>query len=363
MALRFGRKLPAVAALVLIAALASACAKNVDPTQSSASPTSGAPTSETQGETSQTPDNPAKDGGSLTMASASPVKDWNPLSVGGDSAGQRSIQGPLYPHPFITGPDWITNLNEALLISAEVTKSDPMTVVYQIQPDAVWSDDIPISADDFIYTQAVQDPDRCAECKAAFTAGYDLIKEVTGSEDGKTVTMVYEKPFAQWQALFPFLLPKHIADGYGDMATSFNVGFGTNVPAFSGGPYIVSGQQEGISLTLGKNPKWYGDPAHLDEVGTLVRGYRLGHQPIQPQTSWLRPVPPRRVGTRQAHHHGKGQELLGSAGGNRPFDHQDHGRSRRGGADGCARRRSLLAAGRADQGSSPSTGQRHREYY
>lgn len=205
------------------------------------------------------------DGGSLTLAVTSPMTDWNPLSAAGDTTGQRQMQWPMYPHPFLTEPDTSVVINEALLESAEITSEDPMTVVYKIQNDAVWSDGTPISADDFIYTQAVQDPAQCGDCLAAFTSGYDSIDSVTGSDEGKTVTMVYSEPFSEWKSLFNYILPAHIANEYGDLATSFNTGF-ANVPAFSGGPYQVKSYDDGIALTLEKNPNWYGEPAHLDEV-------------------------------------------------------------------------------------------------
>lgn len=207
-----------------------------------------------------------KEGGSITLAATSPIEDWNPLSAAGDTTGQRQQQWPLYPHPFLTMPDTSVVLNEALLESAEVTREDPMTVVYKIQPDAVWSDGTPITADDFVYTQAVQDPESCGDCLAAFTDGYSSIDSVTGSDEGKTVTMVYRTPFSQWRSLFNYLLPAHVADEYGDLAVSFNQGFSRNVPVVSGGPYQVKEYTEGISLTLERNPEWYGDAANLDEV-------------------------------------------------------------------------------------------------
>ncbi len=207
-----------------------------------------------------------RDGGSITLAMTSPVTNWNPLSAAGDTTDQRQQQWPLYPHTFITNPDTSVVVNKALLTSAEVVNDNPMTVVYKIQPDAVWSDGTPITAGDFIYTQAVQDPNQCPDCLAAFTKGYKSIDSVTGSDDGKTVTMTYSEPFSEWRALFNYILPAHVADSYGDLATSFNDGFGQNVPTVSGGPYKVKAFVDGISLTLEKNTKWYGEPAHLDEV-------------------------------------------------------------------------------------------------
>lgn len=244
------RRLVAVVALAALAGMAG-CTKIADDKPN-------APTSSTE----------VTDGGTLTIAAASAPVDWNPLSAAGDTTGQRQQQWPFYPHPFLTNPDTTVVLNKALLESGEVVSTDPMKVEYKIQPKAVWSDGTPITGKDFEYTQAVQDPKKCAECKAAFTEGYSLITSVDTSADGKTVTMTYSQPFAQWQALFNYILPAHVAASYGNLATSFNDGFGKNVPKFSGGPYLVKEYQDGVSMTMVKNPKWYGDPVHLDTINT-----------------------------------------------------------------------------------------------
>jgi|GEM_PF-6811963 len=207
-------------------------------------------------------------GGEITIAATSPITDWNPISANGDTTGQRQQQWPLYPHPFLTLPDTSVVINDALLKSADVVEADPMTVEYVLQDGVQWSDGTPISVDDFVYTQAVQDPSKCADCLAAFTEGYSDITSIEASEDGKTVTMVYAEPFSEWRALFNYILPAHIADGYGDLATSFNEGFVQNVPEFSGGPYIIQDYTDGISMTMVPNPNWYGEGPNLETITT-----------------------------------------------------------------------------------------------
>ena len=206
-------------------------------------------------------------GGEITIAATSPITDWNPISANGDTTGQRQQQWPLYPHPFVTMPDTSVVVNEALLESADVVESDPMTVEYVLQDGVQWSDGTPIGVDDFVYTQAVQDPSKCADCLAAFTEGYSDIDSIEADDDGKTITMVYGEPFAEWRSLFNYILPAHIADGYGDLATSFNEGFSTNVPEFSGGPYIIE-DTDGISMTMVPNPNWYGEGPNLETITT-----------------------------------------------------------------------------------------------
>ncbi|WP_166350308.1 ABC transporter family substrate-binding protein [Phytoactinopolyspora limicola] len=263
-----------VASLGLLAVVGvSACSAMADDDDANGSTGTTDSTGDEAGTTNPAEVAEVVDGGTLTIAATSPIVDWNPLSAAGDTTGQRQQQWPLYPHPFLTNPDTTVVVNEALLVSAEVIADDPMTVEYRIQPDAVWSDGTPITVDDFAYTQAVQDPAQCPECSAAFTEGYSLINTVDGSDDGRTVTMVFDEPFAPWQSLFNYILPAHVADSYGDLATSFNEGFSTNVPAVSGGPYVVEDYTDGVSMTMVKNPEWYGEPAHLD---TIITRYITG---------------------------------------------------------------------------------------
>lgn len=211
---------------------------------------------------------PVASGGEITIAATSPITDWNPISAAGDTTGQRQQQWPLYPHTFSTLPDTSVVLNEALLSSADIIETDPMTVEYVLQDGVEWSDGTPISVDDFIYTQAVQDPAKCEDCLAAFTEGYTSIESIEANDDGQTITMVYSEPFAEWRTLFNYILPAHIADEYGDLASSFNDGFSENVPEVSGGPYVVEDYTDGISMTMTPNPNWYGDGPHLETVTT-----------------------------------------------------------------------------------------------
>jgi peptide/nickel transport system substrate-binding protein len=209
---------------------------------------------------------PVHPGGELTIGSTNSPPNWNPVSAVGDITTNRQQQWPLYPHPFLTGTDAVVSVNTQFLESAEVVSTDPMVVEYVIRDEAVWSDGTPITVADFEYTQMVQDPAACADCSAAFTQGYDLVTAIETNDSGKLVRVTFSEPFAPWRTLFPFILPAHVAETYGDLATSFNEGLSNNVPEVSGGPYMVESYQDGVVMTLVKNPLWYGSPANLDTI-------------------------------------------------------------------------------------------------
>src|SRR5206468_3489742 len=79
----------------------------------------------------------------------------------------------------------------------------------------------------------------------ATTAGYSQIQSVTSSDNGKTATVVFAKPFGDWQGLFVSMVPAHIAKKVG-----FNDGFQTFGPAVqvSGGPYMIQSYSKGENL-------------------------------------------------------------------------------------------------------------------
>lgn len=205
-------------------------------------------------------------GGTLSLAIDAEVKNWNILHATGDVFGYRIALGPAMPHAFISQPDFSLQPDPALVMEAKVVSEDPQVVEYQLNPDARWSDGVAISADDFRYMWQVQDPDQCADCQPAVTAGYTSIASVDGSDDGKTVTVSFETPYLGWKGLFPHLLPAHIAAEQGDLATSFNEYFVQTVPTWSGGPFLIGEYVSGQSLTLTPNSEWYGDPVSLDNL-------------------------------------------------------------------------------------------------
>lgn len=204
-------------------------------------------------------------GGSVVWAISAPIANWNLLAATGDTFDARQVLGAVYPSAFTVNPSYAVALNSDLLDSATRTSTSPQTVVYRIKPSAVWSDGVPITAGDFRYAWQAQngaDPGIAAQS----TAGYDRISSITGSDDGKTVTVVFAKAFGDWKALFGALYPAHVAKQHGDIAASF-AWFAANPPAVSGGPFALAAvSADHASVTLKRNARYYGPAAQLDKV-------------------------------------------------------------------------------------------------
>jgi peptide/nickel transport system substrate-binding protein len=213
-----------------------------------------------------------KSGGSLAFALDEDVAGFNPLLAGDTEFVLAEMQDQTLPRVFVVQPNLKPVLDTELVTSATVVKANPQTIVYQINPKAVWSDGMPISASDFIYNwQAQSGSPKYKDVGGkpflpASTSGYSQIASVTGSGGGKTVTVVFSKPYGDWQSLFSQtnpLIPAHIAQKVG-----FDSGFQNFGPSaqVSGGPYEIQSYTKGEDLVEVRNPHYWGPPGTLNKI-------------------------------------------------------------------------------------------------
>ncbi|HEY1625777.1 MAG TPA: ABC transporter family substrate-binding protein [Streptosporangiaceae bacterium] len=202
------------------------------------------------------------------MALDEDVAGFNLLQYSDNEFVLQEILNEVWPSVYIITPSYKVSLDTNVVTSATETSTSPQTIVYQINPKATWSDGVPINAQDFIYNWEVQsgspkykDVGNAAYLPAT-TSGYSQIKSITGSNNGKTVTVIYATPFADWQALFSPMIPAHIASKVG-----FNNGFQNFDAAVkvSGGPYEIQSYTKNVSLVEVRNPKYWGTPAKLSK--------------------------------------------------------------------------------------------------
>ena len=208
-----------------------------------------------------------REGGTVRVASIFEVSGFNPNTSKDEGPAIQDVAVTVYPSVFRIHPDFSVRLERSFMTSAELTSLDPQTVTYRIRPDARWSDGVPIGVDDFRYRWRHSngaDP----KIDAASTVGYDRIDRVTGSADGKTVTVVFDEPFADWQSLFANLLPAHYVRR---QPGGWNSGLDKHpqdIP--SGGPFRIAGSTPGESVTLRRNERYWATRAHLDQIQILL---------------------------------------------------------------------------------------------
>ena len=156
------------------------------------------------------------------------------------------------------------------LTGAELTSRQPQTVVYHLNPKAVWSTGAPLSAADFAAQwKALNGKDPAFG--ATGTEGYDRISDVRQGATPRDVQVTFSTSYAPWRRLFTPLYPA--------AATATPAAFGeatsTALPADSG-PFTLKAAapkaaapktgQPDQAVTVVRNPRWWGDRAKLDAI-------------------------------------------------------------------------------------------------
>ena len=145
------------------------------------------------------------------------------------------------------------------LTGAELTSRQPQTVVYHLNPKAVWSNGTPISAADFAAQWKALNG-RNPAFGAARTDGYDRIADVRQGATRSDVQVTFSKPYGPWKRLFTPLYPAAATA----TPSAFADGQRTRLAA-DAGPFTLQGEQAG-QVSVVRNPRWWGDRAKLDAI-------------------------------------------------------------------------------------------------
>jgi peptide/nickel transport system substrate-binding protein len=234
-------------------------------------------------------------GGQTDAVLDRPWAGFNPNTPAGAASTSATLLSSVLPSAYTINPGPSPQVNSSLLLSVEATSTSPLTIQYVINPAAVWSDGVPVTADDFIYAWQSQRGDGVdvdgQPDQVASTLGYRNIASVTSSHNGKTATVVFATPFTDWRVLFHDMVPAHVARRVG-----WNHGFDrfSRVVELSAGPFLLQSVSSNSSATLVRNPKWWGTPAVMDRVtvdvaanqATWVRELAVNNQTVAQPTDF-----------------------------------------------------------------------------
>ena len=162
---------------------------------------------------------------------------------------------------FAWSPD--STLRPQLVTGATYTKTRPFTATFEIHPDARWSDRVPVTARDFVFTHDAI----VGHLSPEFQGPHRLVRAVR-TIGAKTVRVVLRRRTADWRTLFPRVLPEHVLRGQ-DLAESWRDGIeNPRTGALIGsGPFLLRSWERGKQMTLVRNPRYWGPhTAYLDRI-------------------------------------------------------------------------------------------------
>jgi ABC-type transport system substrate-binding protein len=205
------------------------------------------------------PSNAPDDRGEVVVGVDSIAGGYNPHDFSDQSAITTALSEMLLPSVFRPGPDGTPELDRTLMVSAAVTKAKPYTVTYQIRTDASWSDAAPVAAEDFVYLRE----QLTSQTGIVDSAGYRLISDINARDAGKTVEVVFAKPYPGWRSLFANLLPAHLLK---DAPGGWSGALRNNFPS-TAGPYVVKTlDNDRGEVVLERNDRYWEEPATLDRI-------------------------------------------------------------------------------------------------
>ncbi|HEU4363276.1 MAG TPA: ABC transporter family substrate-binding protein [Mycobacterium sp.] len=249
---RARRRLGVLASAATMVLLPVACAVNPPPApQSTETPESAAP--------------PPKRVSQIIVGIDSIGAGFNPHLLSDLSPVTAAVSALVLPSAFrpVPDPDSATGsrweMDPTLLVSAEVTSDAPFTVAYKIRPEASWTDNAPIAADDFWYLwqQMVSQPG------VVDPAGYDLITGVHSVDGGKRAVVTFAQPYPAWRELFSNIVPAHIVK---DVPGGFPAGLARALPVTGGQFRVENIDPQRDAILLARNDRYWGPPAKPDLI-------------------------------------------------------------------------------------------------
>ncbi|MBI2711762.1 MAG: peptide ABC transporter substrate-binding protein [Bdellovibrio sp.] len=168
---------------------------------------------------------------------------------------------------------------EPALAESWKISGDRKTYTFKIRKNAVWSDGVPVTAEDFLTSwKRLLAPETAAayayflfdiEGAEAFNQGKekDFSKVAVKPLDSKTLQVRLRKPVSHWISIpthwVTFPLRKDILEKYGDQWAKP----GRMVTA---GPYLLDRYDLNSQIILKRNPKYYGHQGKVDQITALI---------------------------------------------------------------------------------------------
>jgi len=158
------------------------------------------------------------------------------------------------------------------------------SVTYRIRQEARWSDGVPITARDFVFTWQLLARSKFA-IPADTRALYDKIARAKILSP-KRVRFVFRQPLPGWNGLFDPVLPQHALAGEDfDEVWRDRIDNPKTGRPLASGPFIFESWSRGSRLTLTRNRNYWQRKAYLDRLdfrfilpdfGAQIRAVRAG---------------------------------------------------------------------------------------
>ncbi|MGQ0776492.1 MAG: ABC transporter family substrate-binding protein [Pseudonocardiales bacterium] len=202
-----------------------------------------------------------QDGGTFRWPISTFPVNFNYNHFNGPNRDMRDVIEGMVPFVFPAQPDGTVEPNDAYLVSAELTSTDPQVVTYTLREEATWSDGTPMTWQDYrAQWQALNGSNPAFEI--ASSTGYSDVASVERGTSDKQAVVTFATPFSDWQSIFDPLYPAS-TNSNPDM---FNNGWKQELPVTAGPFKVEQIDQTAKTITLVRDEKWWGPTPRLERI-------------------------------------------------------------------------------------------------
>jgi peptide/nickel transport system substrate-binding protein len=207
---------------------------------------------------------PGADGGTLVVATPGDADLLLPPVMGGGGLAAH-VTEKLFPKlaDLTLSLNTVDDSGFTPVLARRWEHRDSLTIVFHLDPRARWTDGVPVTADDVVYTFGVYRDPRTG---SPFRVNLDPIASVT-KEDSLTVAFHFRRwyPEQLYDATYHLrMIPKHVLDTIPDdslAASAF-----AKAPTVTAGPFRFSHWDSGTEIAVTADPAWFLGRPHLDRI-------------------------------------------------------------------------------------------------
>lgn len=142
------------------------------------------------------------------------------------------------------------------VLASEVEHPDPTTFVYTLRPDIKFSDGTPLTPEDVKYSFELHMGEDTPSLRARFFTAVDSVEVV--DDDQVKVTLTEPEPEFEYAVASLGIVSKANYEAHPDDIGS------PSAPQIGTGPYVIADSKPSSSVTLERNPAYWGDAPSYD---------------------------------------------------------------------------------------------------
>ena len=199
--------------------------------------------------------------GTLIYAVNQVPDNYNNSHIDGNEAGVNYMQSTALPSALTIDKygDFVVDTNYVTKVA--VTKTNPQTITYTLNPKAKWSNGKAVGLADWVgMWKANSGAD--TKYQIVSSTGYEDIKSVTKGKGANDIVVTFKKTYADWQGLFGGILPAAVTA----TPEAFNTSWKT-AANLSAGPFKYSATDNTAkTITYVRNSAWWGAKPVLEKI-------------------------------------------------------------------------------------------------